>query len=74
MNEKPLTKCPECGKKVKRLISTGAGLIFKGSGFYCTDYRSEDYKKKAREESRGGASKKKKPATGEKSTESSAAD
>ncbi len=43
---KPLRKCPECGKnKVKRLIGTGAGIIFKGSGFYETDYRSDSYKK-----------------------------
>ncbi|AQQ09568.1 putative regulatory protein, FmdB family [Sedimentisphaera cyanobacteriorum] len=41
----PLRKCPECGKmKLKRLIGTGAGAIFKGSGFYETDYRSESYK------------------------------
>ncbi|MHC5060530.1 MAG: FmdB family zinc ribbon protein [Planctomycetota bacterium] len=38
-------KCPQCGKnQLKRLIGTGAGIIFKGSGFYETDYRSEDYK------------------------------
>lgn len=42
----PLKKCKECGKmKLKRLIGTGAGVIFKGSGFYETDYRSESYKK-----------------------------
>ncbi len=41
-------KCPECGKlKLKRLLGTGAGLIFKGSGFYETDYRSDSYKKAA---------------------------
>ena len=41
-------RCPVCGKlKVKRLIGTGAGIIFKGSGFYCTDYRSESYKQSA---------------------------
>jgi putative FmdB family regulatory protein len=41
----PLRKCPKCGKnRVKRLIGTGAGVIFKGSGFYQTDYRSESYK------------------------------
>ena len=40
-----LRKCPECGKmKLKRLIGTGGGIIFKGSGFYETDYRSESYK------------------------------
>ncbi|MEM8781884.1 MAG: FmdB family zinc ribbon protein [Planctomycetota bacterium] len=41
---KPLRKCPECNKlKLQRLIGTGAGIIFKGSGFYETDYRSENY-------------------------------
>lgn len=45
---KPIKKCPECGKlKLKRLLGTGAGLIFKGSGFYETDYRSDSYKKGA---------------------------
>ena len=38
MNEPPLKKCPECGCKVERLIGAGSGLIFKGSGFYITDY------------------------------------
>ena len=41
----PLRKCPECGKmQLKRLIGSGAGIIFKGSGFYETDYRSDNYK------------------------------
>ncbi len=41
-------KCPECSKlKVRRLIGTGAGIIFKGSGFYQTDYRSDSYRKAA---------------------------
>lgn len=45
-------KCPSCGKlKVKRLIGTGEGIIFKGSGFYQTDYRSDSYKKSAQAES-----------------------
>lgn len=44
----PLKKCPSCGKsKLKRLIGTGGGVIFKGSGFYTTDYRSDSYKKAA---------------------------
>lgn len=48
----PIRKCPKCKKnKVQRLISTGAGLIFKGSGFYITDYRSEGYKNAAKAES-----------------------
>jgi putative FmdB family regulatory protein len=45
MSANPSKKCPECGKlKLKRLIGAGAGVIFKGSGFYETDYRSESYK------------------------------
>jgi putative FmdB family regulatory protein len=45
----PTRKCPNCGKnRVKRLISSGAGLIFKGGGFYITDYRSEAYKSDAK--------------------------
>jgi len=41
----PINKCPKCGKKkARRLISAGAGLIFKGSGFYCTDYKSTSRK------------------------------
>ena len=42
-------KCPECGKNgLKRLIGAGAGVIFKGGGFYETDYRSDAYKAKAK--------------------------
>ena len=45
---KPLRKCPDCGKlKAKRVIGAGGGIIFKGSGFYQTDYRSSSYKKDA---------------------------
>jgi putative FmdB family regulatory protein len=44
----PLTKCPTCKGKIKRLVGTGAGILFKGSGFYQTDYRSEGYKQKAK--------------------------
>jgi len=49
MTAKVLRKCPECGKlKLRRLIGTGAGVIFKGSGFYETDYRSDSYQKAAK--------------------------
>ncbi len=49
---KPIRKCPACGKNgLQRLIGTGGGLIFKGSGFYITDYRSESYKAAAKAES-----------------------
>jgi putative FmdB family regulatory protein len=45
-HDEPLTKCPGCKKqKVRRLLGGGAAIIFKGSGFYQTDYRSESYKK-----------------------------
>lgn len=51
MSAKPLRKCPECAKSaLERLIGTGAGIIFKGGGFYETDYRSESYKKSAEAE------------------------
>ena len=54
MSAAPKKKCPRCGKKgLKRLIGTGAGFIFKGSGFYITDYRSEEYKAKAKAETEG---------------------
>ena len=64
----PIRKCPKCGKmKVKKLISKGAGLIFKGSGFYITDYRSEGYKDQAKAEGGGGETKtdSKEPAKGD---------
>jgi putative FmdB family regulatory protein len=50
------TKCPSCGKKkAKRLIGTGGGIIFKGSGFYQTDYRSDSYKKAADADSKSSS-------------------
>ncbi len=39
ISDAPVDQCPECGGQVHRLIGTGAGIIFKGSGFYATDYR-----------------------------------
>ena len=48
MKDEPLKVCPKCCGEVRRLIGTGAGLIFKGSGFYATDNRSESYKKDAK--------------------------
>ncbi len=50
MLEKKLTKCPKCGGQLRRLIGPGAGIIFKGSGFYQTDYRSREYREKAKGE------------------------
>ncbi len=71
MRDEPFRECPKelCRLskwghgKVKRLLGTGAGLIFKGSGFYTTDYRSESYKEAAKKESPA-----KKPDTVEKSS------
>ncbi|MDD5707485.1 MAG: zinc ribbon domain-containing protein [Kiritimatiellae bacterium] len=49
ITDERLKKCPVCGKlRLKRLLGTGAGVIFKGSGFYQTDYRSSAYKQAAR--------------------------
>lgn len=49
-------KCPECGKqKLRRLFGTGAAVVFKGSGFYQTDYRSESYKKAAEKDKKPSA-------------------
>ena len=56
-------KCPSCGKlQVRRLIGTGAGIIFKGSGFYQTDYRSDSYKKAAQKDKPGSSETKAKAA------------
>jgi len=50
-----LTNCPKCGGEVQRLISRNNNVIFKGSGFHITDYRSSDYSKKAAAESEKGS-------------------
>jgi len=55
MSAKLLRKCPECGKlKLQRLIGRGAGVIFKGNGFYETDYRSDSYRKQEKAARDGG--------------------
>lgn len=59
INDPVLKKCPECSKnKLKRLFGTGAAIVFKGSGFYQTDYRSEGYKKAAADDSKAQSSEK----------------
>ncbi|MBT3291185.1 MAG: zinc ribbon domain-containing protein [Victivallales bacterium] len=51
MMDEPLATCGECGGKLKRLIGAGAGFLFKGNGFYATDYRSDSYKAAAKQDS-----------------------
>lgn len=70
---KPIKKCPACQRaKAKRLISAGASIIFKGGGFYQTDYRSESYKKaaKAEKEAASGGGKKESASGGSSSSAS----
>jgi putative FmdB family regulatory protein len=53
----PERKCPKCGKlKLRRLIGPGAAIVFKGSGFYQTDYRSSSYRQGAASETNGSSS------------------
>jgi len=57
ITSKPTRKCPACGKlKAKRIIGAGAGILFKGTGFYITDYRSDSYKKAADADSKSSSS------------------
>lgn len=56
ISEPPVEKCIQCGAKAERQLSAGAGLLFKGSGFYITDYRSDNYKKAAEKDSGGSGS------------------
>ena len=70
MKDAPIKKCPKCGKnKVKRLIAGGGGVLFKGSGFYETDYRSNKYKDSAKKDS-GTKTEPAKPQPGSGSTPS----
>jgi putative FmdB family regulatory protein len=63
MRDAPLTKCPKCKKAgVKRLVGAGAGLIFKGTGFYITDYKNKQ----------GGGGAETSPSTPAKTTETKA--
>ena len=68
IKEEAKKQCPECGKKkLRRLIGPGAAIVFKGSGFYTTDYRSEAYKKAAAADKAASS-----PASSEKSSENKA--
>jgi len=75
IKEEPKRKCPECGKqKLRRLIGPGAAIMFKGSGFYQTDYRSESYKKAAAADKSSAAAADKSSATAGSSDAAKSAD
>lgn len=62
MSDDPVATCPECGKEAQRLLSAGGGFVFKGEGFYITDYKRKDEARKREREARkveGGGEKKK---------------
>ncbi len=70
MTESAKRKCPECGKlKLRRQIGSGGGILFKGSGFYQTDYRSDSYKKAAEADKKAS-----KPESTEKKKDAKAGD
>lgn len=72
ITSKPSRKCPKCRKaKAKRLISAGGGLLFKGSGFYLTDYRSHSYQKAAEADAKVASSGDSKADTKSSSSEKS---
>jgi putative FmdB family regulatory protein len=77
ITEEPVKRCPKCRCKVRRLIGAGAGLLFRGSGFYETDYRSDSYKqaaKKDKEAATGGPKGGKDKGAGKGSTSSGKAE
>lgn len=71
INDQIKRKCPECGRmKLRRLFGTGAAIMFKGSGFYQTDYRSDSYKKAAAADKKSTETKSESSADGAKKSES----
>lgn len=74
---KPLTKCPRrgCGGRLKRLLGSGSGFLFKGSGFYITDYRSKSYQEAKKKDERPSTEKpSSKPSKSESSSASTSTD
>ena len=68
MTDAPVESCPKCKGKTRRMVTGGAGFLFKGSGFYITDHRSESYKESSRKEG-GGTSSSEAPKTKKDKTE-----
>lgn len=74
MSEDPLKTCPETGQKVKRVISGGGGVIYKGDGWYVTDYKNQGKKPEAAEGPKNGTSESKPEAKPKEKTKAKAAD
>lgn len=55
MSDTPGAPCPTCGESAERMLSAGAGFLFKGDGFYITDYRSDSYRQAAKTDQGGGS-------------------
>jgi putative FmdB family regulatory protein len=72
INDDALEKCPETGQKVKRVISGGGGVVYKGEGWYVTDYKDTDRKKKAKAEKESGSDNEKKESKGKDKKEKKA--
>ena len=73
--DNPLKKCPKCSKNtLQRLIGAGAGVIFKGKGFYQTDYRSDSYAKDAKKEKESGTKSSSSKKSDDKSSKSTTKD
>lgn len=70
MSDPPVQACPACGAEAQRKMSAGAGLLFKGSGFYITDYRGDSYKKAAASDAASGGGESKAESKGEGKSES----
>jgi len=73
ITSKPVAPCPKCGKKARRQISAGGGLIFKGKGFYITDYKNNGASRAASESAEKSAEKSAAPAPSETKNETKAA-
>ncbi len=74
MSDEPVADCPNCGAAAERRLSGGAGLLFKGSGFYITDYRSDSYRKAAGSDSGGSAPARSESGSGESKSSGSSGD
>lgn len=72
IKESAKRKCPKCGKlKLRRLFGTGAAIVFKGSGFYTTDYRSDSYRRRASEDKKSTSESKSDSSSSDSSSSSS---